>query len=53
MAEDWLRERLVEDAQRTAAGQALEVRITFVDAAEEYRWYVTEDRGCKPSTIRG
>ncbi len=53
MAEDWLRERLLEDAQRTAAGQALEARVSFADAAEEYLRYATEDRGCKPSTIRG
>src|SRR5205807_6698653 len=31
----------------------LEVRATFADAADEYIRYATEDRGCKPSTIRG
>jgi len=53
MAEDWLRERLLEDAERAAGGLPGETRVTFADAAAEYLRYATEDRGCKPSTIRG
>jgi integrase len=50
MAEDWLRKTLI-DGQRNAP--PLEVRATFADAADEYIRYAIEDRGCKPSTIRG
>jgi len=50
MAEEWLRKTLIE-GQRNAP--PLEVRATFADAADEYIRYATEDRGCKPSTIRG
>ncbi len=50
MAEDWLRKTLIE-GQRNAP--PLEGRATFADAADEYIRYATEDRGCKPSTIRG
>jgi integrase len=53
MAEDWLRMKMVEDAQRAAAGAVIGTRVTFADAAAEYIRYATEDRGCKPSTIRG
>lgn len=53
MAEDWLRMKMVEDAQRAAAGEVIGTRVTFADAATEYIRYATEDRGCKPSTIRG
>jgi integrase len=53
MAEDWLRMKMVEDAQRAAAGEVIGTRVTFADAAAEYIRYATEDRGCKPSTIRG
>src|SRR5579859_2642810 len=53
MAEDWLRMKMVEDAQRAAAGEVIGSRVTFADAAAEYIRYATEDRGCKPSTIRG
>src|SRR5437764_1280550 len=53
MAEDWLRERLLEDAQRAAGAPAGESGVTFAEAAEEYLRYATEDRGCKPSTVRG
>jgi integrase len=53
-AEDWLRDRLLEDAQRflTAPADATP-GVTFAEAAEEYLRYAAEDRGCKPSTIRG
>ena len=50
MAEDWLRKTLIEG--QGAAG-TLETGATFADAAKEYIRYATEDRGCKPSTIRG
>ncbi|MGH2914995.1 MAG: tyrosine-type recombinase/integrase [Solirubrobacteraceae bacterium] len=51
-AEDWLRETLLQDAQKNAAGQ-IETGATFADAAEEYLRFAEQDRGCKPSTIRG
>ena len=51
-AEDWLRETLLQDAQKNAAGQ-VETGATFADAAEEYLRFAEQDRGCKPSTIRG
>src|SRR5437868_4853837 len=50
MAEDWLRKTLIE-GQRNAP--PVEVLSTFADAADEYIRYASEDRGCKPSTIRG
>jgi Phage integrase, N-terminal SAM-like domain len=53
MAEDWLRERLLEDSQRAGGALATDTRATFADAAAEYLRYATEDRGCKPSPIRG
>src|SRR5436305_2579923 len=53
-AEDWLRDRQVEDAQRAAvAPPDARMGITFAEAAQEYLRYAEEDRGCKPSTIRG
>ena len=53
-AEDWLRDRLLEDAQRAAIAPANATSgVTFAEAAEEYLRYAEEDRGCKPSTIRG
>jgi integrase len=52
LAEDWLRDRLLQDAQKDEAGQA-ETGATFADAAEEYLRFAEHDRGCKPSTIRG
>src|SRR5436305_11611310 len=50
MAEEWLRKILIE-GQRNAP--PVEIRATFADAADEYIRYASEDRGCKPSTIRG
>src|SRR5437764_8424978 len=50
MAEEWLRKTLIE-GQRNAP--PIEIRATFADAADEYIRYATEDRGCKPATIRG
>lgn len=53
-AEDWLRDRLLDDAQRSAnAATRPFTSTTFAEAAEEYLRYAEEDRGCKPSTIRG
>jgi integrase len=49
-AEDWLRKTLIE-GQTT--GATLDTGATFSDAAAEYIRFATEDRGCKPSTIRG
>jgi hypothetical protein len=51
MAEDWLREWLLEDAQRADGGLPVETTATFADAAEEYVRHATEDRECKPSTL--
>jgi integrase len=50
MAEDWLRQTLIEEQN---VSEALDTSATFTDAAEEYLRYATEDRGCKLSTIRG
>ena len=52
-AEDWLREKLLEDAQRADAVPTVRRKVTFAEAAEEYLRFAEEDRGCKPSTIRG
>jgi integrase len=53
-AEDWLRDRLLADAQRAATAPAnARTNTTFAQAAEEYLRYAEQDRGCKPSTIRG
>jgi hypothetical protein len=35
-AEGWLRERLLEDAQRAAVGPVYGTRVTFAEAGEEY-----------------
>jgi integrase len=53
MAEEWLREKLYADAHRAGGSLAAETDATFADAAAEYLRYATDDRGCKPSTIRG
>src|SRR5437899_144352 len=53
LAEDWLRERLLEDARQADGALVADTRATFADAAAEYLRYAAEDRGCKPSTIRG
>ena len=49
-AEDWLR-----DTPRGARGTGRTSRpaSTFAEAAEEYLRFAEQDRGCKPSTIRG
>jgi integrase len=53
LAEDWLRDKLLEEAQRAASAPVVDTGTTFAEAAEEYLRYAEEDRGCKPSTIRG
>ncbi len=52
-AEDWLRSTLLKDAQATSDAPDASRRTTFAEAAEEYLRYAQQDRGCKPSTIRG
>jgi integrase len=51
-AEDWLVEFL-DEARRDAAAGFVSTGVTFAEAAEEYLRFAEEDRGCKPSTIRG
>jgi integrase len=53
LAEDWLRDKLLEEAQRASSAPVVDTGTTFAEAAEEYLRYAEEDRGCKPSTIRG
>ena len=69
LAEDWLRDKLDElrFGAGFATGGPLESVVprrgrarastrsgaTFADAAAEYLRYAEQDRGCKPSTIRG
>jgi len=53
LAEDWLRDKLLEEAQRADSAPVAESGVTFAEAASEYLRYAEEDRGCKPSTIRG
>jgi integrase len=61
LAEDWLRDRLEElrrtDVAVSAAapppGAAVAVSVTFAEAAAEYLRFAEQDRGCKPSTVRG
>ncbi|MEO6859728.1 MAG: tyrosine-type recombinase/integrase [Solirubrobacteraceae bacterium] len=51
-AEGWLREVLDEARRGTLPGM-VRTGATFADAAAEYLRYVREDRGRKPSTLRG
>jgi integrase len=53
MAEDWLRDTLLQDAQSAGSAPRVEHSVTFAEAADEYLRYAEHDRGCKPSTIRG
>jgi integrase len=63
LAEDWLDDRLEElrrsdVAASTAAAPArsrasVVAGVTFADAAAEYLRFAEQDRGCKPSTVRG
>jgi integrase len=52
LAEDWLRATL-EQARRGTLPGAVRTGATFADAAAEYLRYVEQDRGRKPSTLRG
>jgi len=52
IAEDWLREFL-DDARRAVVPGSVATGISFAEAAEEYLRFAEQDRGCKPSTIRG
>ena len=51
-AEDWLVEFL-DEARRDAAAGFVSTGVIFAEAAEEYLRFAEQDRGCKPSTIRG
>jgi integrase len=51
-AEDWLREYL-DDARRGMGPGFVSTGVSFAEAAEQYLRYAEQDRGCKPSTIRG
>ena len=51
-AEDWLI-KFLDGARRDAAAGFVSTGVTFVEAAEEYLRFAEQDRGCKPSTIRG
>ena len=63
LAEDWLHDRL-EEVRREAAASlaspparatraAVAASVTFAEAAAEYLRFAEQDRGCKPSTVRG
>ncbi|HET9719262.1 MAG TPA: site-specific integrase [Solirubrobacteraceae bacterium] len=52
LAEEWLRDVLHEARRGTLAAQ-VRTGATFADAAAEYLRYVEQDRGRKPSTVRG
>ncbi len=52
LAEDWLRETLDEARRGTLPGM-VRTGATFADAAAEYLRHVRDDRGRKPSTLRG
>jgi hypothetical protein len=51
-AEDWLREFL-DEARRSVTPGSAATGVSFAEAAEEYLRFAEQDRGCKPSTIRG
>ncbi len=51
-AEDRLRDCLDEARRGTALG-FVGTGVCFAEAAEEYLRFAEQDRGCKPSTIRG
>jgi integrase len=52
LAENWLRD-VLDQARRGTLPGMLRTGATFADAAVEYLRYVEEDRGRKPSTLRG
>jgi integrase len=51
-AEDWLRDHL-DEVRRGVAPESMATGVSFAEAAEEYLRFAEQDRGCKPSTIRG
>ncbi len=61
LAEDWLHDRLEEVRRESVAAVATPVlrndvaskSVTFAEAAAEYLRFAEQDRGCKPSTVRG
>ena len=58
LAEDWLHDRLeevrrAELASFAAPSPAGAAKVTFAEAAVEYLRFAEQDRGCKPSTVRG
>jgi integrase len=52
LAEDWLRS-VMEEARRGTLCGLVRTGATFADAAAEYLRYIEQDRGRKPSTLRG
>ena len=61
LAEDWLHDRLEEVRRESAsalaapgpASRTASTGLTFAEAAAEYLRFAEQDRGCKPSTVRG
>jgi integrase len=64
LAEDWLHDRLEEVRREAAAAvgapgprsdavHAAPTGVTLAEAAAEYLRFAEQDRGCKPSTVRG
>ena len=64
LAEDWLHDRLEEVRRESAAAaaapgprsravRAAPTSVTLAEAAAEYLRFAEQDRGCKPSTVRG
>ncbi len=51
-AQDWL-VGFLDEARRGASAGVVSTGVTFAEAAEEYLRFAEQDRGCKPSTIRG
>jgi integrase len=52
LAEAWLRE-VLDEARRGVLPGMHRTGVTFADAAAEYLRYIEQDRGRKPSTLRG
>ena len=57
LAEDWLHDRLEElrhESVESSSTRATPAEsVTFAEAAAEYLRFAEQDRGCKPSTVRG
>lgn len=51
-AEDWLRD-VIDQARRGTLPGMVRTGATFADAAAEYLRFIEQDRGVKPSTLRG